>query len=156
RMAFYDDLSDITAGPIAYLVCGWYSDPSLDPLGSEIHSLADFHARMNELGWELDKGELQESVSKASKYIQAASLIGLKTLEASAISTTASPSTTTGAATNRAATNIREAAITQAIPIIAGAGSTPSPLDDAGHPVEGFYKTDGSWWPKQIICHGSV
>ena len=52
RLAFYDDLQDVQRGPVAYLVCGWYSDPALDPLGSAaVHSLAQFDARMKELGW---------------------------------------------------------------------------------------------------------
>src|SRR5215831_4811511 len=28
RLAFYDSLADLSQGPIAYLVCGWYSDPA--------------------------------------------------------------------------------------------------------------------------------
>jgi hypothetical protein len=50
RLGFYDDLADVPAGPIAYLVCGWYSDPALDPLGdTNIRSLADFDAKMRQL-----------------------------------------------------------------------------------------------------------
>ena len=52
RLSFFDDLSDIKLGPIAYMVCGWYSDPLLDPLGTNINSLSAFDARMAQLGWE--------------------------------------------------------------------------------------------------------
>lgn len=147
RFAFYDDLKDVASGPLAYLVCGWYADPSLDPLGSEIHSLADFHARMNELGWELAQGELHESVTKASDFLKAAAMIGLPTLEASRVET---KSTTTVGPVASLSSTVR------AVPVVSGAGSTPGPLDDAGHPVEGFYTTNGAWWPKQTIYHGAV
>jgi hypothetical protein len=39
RLGFHDPATD-AAGPLAYLVCGWYADPTLDPLGSGIRSLA--------------------------------------------------------------------------------------------------------------------
>lgn len=60
RLAFYDDLKDIKEGPVAYLVCGWYSDPEQDPTGSAtVHSLAEFNARMQELGWALPSGDFR-------------------------------------------------------------------------------------------------
>src|SRR5258706_656442 len=50
RLAFHDPLTDLQQGPIAYLVCGWYSHPADDPLGTRIQSLTDFHVRMDALG----------------------------------------------------------------------------------------------------------
>jgi hypothetical protein len=145
RFAFYDDLTDIPTGPLAYLVCGWYMQPTHDPLGSEIHSLADFYARMNELGWELGECELQESLRSANRYLQAASLVGLPTLEAANnLSGSAGISSSLDQGFNPGA------------PFIAGAGAAPAPLDDAGHPVDGFYTTSGAWWPRLTLYHGSV
>jgi hypothetical protein len=138
RLAFYDDLRDVASGPLAYLVCGWFTDPALDPLGAETHSLTDFHTRMRELNWELDKDESQESTRKASALLQAAALLGLETLEA------ATPTTT------------RDSSGRRVSPLIAGAGSVASPLNDAGVAVDGFYTSGGEWWPKQTIYHGAV
>lgn len=138
RLAFYDNLEGVASGPLAYLVCGWYHDPANDPLGSEINSLADFQARMRELGWELGSGELQESARIAGGFLQAAALVGLKTLEASTTKPT------------------RDVSGRQSVPFVAGAGSIPSALDDAGLPIEGAYKAGGAWWPKHTIYHGSV
>ena len=43
RLGFHDPLDDGTVGPLAYLVCGWYADPRLDPLSDPaIASLSDF------------------------------------------------------------------------------------------------------------------
>ena len=50
RLAFYDPLTDIKQGPLAYLVCGWYSNPDRDPLGSvQVKSLSDFYAQHGRL-----------------------------------------------------------------------------------------------------------
>ena len=52
RLGFYDGSldSDKITGPIAYLVCGWYADPTADPLGDQaITSLAAFNAAMQQL-----------------------------------------------------------------------------------------------------------
>ena len=53
RLGFYDDLQGVASGPLAYLVCGWYSDSASDPLGTNIKSLKGFDERIAELGWEL-------------------------------------------------------------------------------------------------------
>lgn len=63
------------------MVCGWYSDPLLDPLGADIHSLTAFNAKMALLGWQLDTGELEESYSRFSYHAQASSMVGLANLE---------------------------------------------------------------------------
>ena len=143
RLAFYDDLSGVPNGPLAYLVCGWYSDPTLDPLGADIHSLTDFDAEMAKLSWELAPGELQESVSHLSRYIQAAHMVGLPTLEAFV------PTAANAAQRVLPLGNLDP-------PQVVSAGSTPAPLDQSGHPVDGQYTTNGAWWPSLTIYHGSV
>ncbi|HAF14811.1 MAG TPA: hypothetical protein DCK99_14170, partial [Blastocatellia bacterium] len=78
RLAFYDDLKDVKAGPVAYLVCGWYSEPSQDPLGpAAVHSLAEFYARMQELGWALPDGDLDQAQNAAANHVVAAKAVGL-------------------------------------------------------------------------------
>jgi hypothetical protein len=131
RLSFYDDLHDIANGPLAYLVCGWYSDPSLDPLGSsKIHSLADFHAQMQLLGWTLPDGDLDESKVQATENVIAAKALGLRVRALRA---------------NPYINRFENA-------FSLGGGDTVIGYD----PNSGRYATDGSWWPQLTILHGSV
>jgi len=141
RLAFYDDLSDIALGPVSYLVCGWYSDPAQDPLGSQdVHSLTGFNAKMQELGWQLAHGELDESIRKSRGYIVAAKGMGLRS-------------------NVRASSQAYNDAIEGSAATVGYAVSdTPSsmPEFDPGGEAIGPYTTDGSWWPNATLTHGSV
>lgn len=78
RLGFADLALDEVTGPLSYLVCGWYADPSADPLGSSsVTSLAAFNARMQTLGWELDAGQLAEVVSRRKSYFDVIEQLGL-------------------------------------------------------------------------------
>lgn len=138
RFGFYDDLSDITTGPIAYLVCGWYSDPLLDPLGSNIHSLQEFDSTLASLGWELDTGELDQSLAASTSRMKAFVNAGL---------------VTPGMYTQRAPGISRAP---QPINPPKLAGSSPAGLDPSGHPEGGSYQTNGAWWPTLTVYHGST
>jgi hypothetical protein len=129
RLGFFDSLSDCPEGPIAYLVCGWYSDGSLDPLGDpDIHSLADFNAAMQQLQWSVPDNQFHEAVAASTEFTVAAEAIGLtQQLTASA----------------QAQANLPFDTHTYQKP---APGSTP-----AGPP----YVTDGSWWPQASIYSGS-
>ena len=132
RLAFYDDLQDVSSGPLAYLVCGWYSDPALDPLGSaQVHSLADFDARMKQLGWALSSTDLDESKAAAARHVVAAQAVGLPV----------------SALRNNSYINRFENA-----EIIGGTGGGLRGFD----PQSGTYSTDGSWWPQMTVLHGAV
>jgi len=151
RLAYYDDLSGIQSGPLAYIVCGWYSNPSDDPLGDpNIHSLSDFDAAMNRLMWHIDDGEFSEAVASAAQRIKAANLAGLATLEYSgiAVNTVVAEAASTAAAPVRRAFN---PGLTQTM-----VGATPASLDASGHPVGGSYTSNGAWWPQGSFYHGSV
>jgi hypothetical protein len=157
RLAFYDSLADISSGPLAYLVCGWYSDPSFDPLGSsEVHSLTDFDRRMAQLGWELKPNELHEAVWRYHQFVKASTMLGLQTREAVAVGSFANAATIAPAAGTSAA--VGRAALTTFLPPAPAAtvGAAPSPLDPSGHPVDDIYTTDGSWWPELTLYHGSA
>lgn len=66
RLGFHDPLTDVARGPLAYLVCGWYADPALDPLAAPSARDADaFEARLDALRWELDPEELAAAVAIA-------------------------------------------------------------------------------------------
>lgn len=130
RMAFYDSLDDVSAGPIAYLVCGWYSDPTLDPLGDDqIKSLADFEAKLQELRWSLAEKDLKKAAKQSSGYILAAEKAGLQTRLSPALQQRYS-----------SAFEFR-----------------PFKPDEPGSAPEGPpYVTNGAWWPECTIYHGAV
>jgi hypothetical protein len=146
RLGFYDDLSDVEAGPVAYLVCGWFAPPGDgDPLAdAKVRSLADFHSRMSELRWQLATGELQEAVRHIDVHVSAARAAGLDVrtrldYEADAVP---APQPAPGA--------LRLESRHQ--PLLENAASHVV-LDRGDHQA---YVTDGSWWPKQTLYHGTA
>jgi WD40 repeat protein len=52
RLSFHDPLTDVTSGPIAYLVCGWYTNPALEPILAATAS--DFDDCLERLGWSVE------------------------------------------------------------------------------------------------------
>lgn len=141
RLAFYDSLSDVSEGPVSYLVCGWYSNPSQDPLGdSAVHSLTDFNAKMQQYEWQLAQGELDESIRHVRKYTIAARGLGLETnLYSSA----------------RAYNDAFSSAAPAVGFAVSDAPSSKPQFDDQGNAL-GPYTTDGSWWPNATLMHGCV
>lgn len=156
RLAFYDPLNDAVApqGPLAYLVCGWYTDQSVDPLGSKITSLNDFDARMAQLGWELAAGELQESANHSYAGIVAAHRLGLQTSEA--FNLQQSPAMFAAAPALRPNQAVSAGVFVPPVPYVNNIRTTPAPVDPAGQPQGGSYTTNGSWWPSMTLYHGSV
>ena len=59
RLGFYDDLGDLPGftGRLAYVVIGWYSKPSLDPLATPTKP-ARFSDLLVNLGWDVDLSSL--------------------------------------------------------------------------------------------------
>jgi len=131
RLAFYDELKDVPNGPVAYMVCGWFSDPEQDPLGpAKVTSLAAFYARMSELGWALPTGDLEQARAAAASTIAAAKSAGL-------------PITTLRA-------NVRLSRLDDTS--VLNSGGVTTTFD----PGSGTFSTDGSWWPQMTILHGAV
>ena len=141
RLAFYDSLTDIAEGPVSYLVCGWYSNPSQDPLGDQqVHSLTDFNVKMQDYQWQLAQGELDESIRHMRKYTTAARGLGLET----------------NIYTSTLAYNDALESAAPAVGFaVADAPSSMPEFDDQGNAL-GPYTTDGSWWPNATLMHGCV
>ncbi len=140
RLAFYDNLNGIRTGPLAYLVCGWYSNPAQDPLGdTEVKSLTDFNNKMAQLQWQLAQGELNEAVNHSRNYILGASKIGLTMVQARA-----------SMVSDVVASNVNSTSY------ITSDAAPSFPPVDAGGEALGPYTTDGSWWPNATLFHGSV
>ena len=130
RLAFYDPVGE-AQGPFAYLVCGWYSDATLDPLGDQsVRSLSAFDAMMHTLGWGLRTDELHEIAAKMKSYVNVAHNFGLYT--------------------NRSNESINARELYA--PTTAGSTGPAEGATPAGPP----YTTDGSWWPQDSLLHGSV
>jgi hypothetical protein len=142
RLGFYDPLTDVREGPVAYLVCGWYSDPQLDPLGdSQVKSLTDFDAKMARLGWALPDGDLTEAQRRAGSYTIAANSVGLATR----------------AFTTRLALDRVAAQASLASPAALAQSGQPANLGLTGIDLQaGSYTTNGSWWPQLTVYHGAV
>jgi hypothetical protein len=93
RLGFADNTLDAdgVSGPLAYVVCGWYADPTADPLGDQsITSAAAFAAKLQQLGWSVDQDQLDAVQQQATSYIGAATSFGLRISAGSAASETES------------------------------------------------------------------
>jgi hypothetical protein len=49
RLALYDPLTGVAPGPLAYLVCGWYTDPARDPVRAATQTASVL--ALADLGW---------------------------------------------------------------------------------------------------------
>ncbi|HEX3091720.1 MAG TPA: hypothetical protein VHW72_03795 [Candidatus Angelobacter sp.] len=147
RLGFYDGDLQGVQGPLAYMVCGWYSDSAHDPLGSELKTLQDFEATMAKFGWSLHSGEFEVVHRRFQDYVKAATMIGLQTREAVPAGAYTAPASSPQ---QPAAVSLaRSVAAPEAITSVAGALLGPT-----GAPLDGAYSSDGSWWPKNTLFHG--
>ncbi|MFG2099750.1 DUF3892 domain-containing protein [Micromonospora echinaurantiaca] len=81
RFALHDELTGVT-GPVAYLVVGWYTDPTRDPL--HVTGETAYAERMEDLGWQVhepddEDGDEDQPVPDRSVYHAAAVSIGWPT-----------------------------------------------------------------------------
>jgi hypothetical protein len=83
RLAFHDPLDDkFLRGPISYVVCGWYADPSMDPLADpSVQSRLDFEKLLAEFGWRLPDTDFDWLTAQGQnwQYWSVAQQIGLQT-----------------------------------------------------------------------------
>lgn len=153
RLGYYDDMKGVT-GPVAYCVCGWYSNPAMDPLGGQVQSLTDFDARMKSLAWELAQGEFDESQSTTRSYSKNATMLGLDNREAAASGTYAFLNA------NFAQNAAQKPNVYQpGMPAPGAVAGSSGIAIDGGGPIQGAdgaYTSDGSWWPQLSLYHGSV
>jgi hypothetical protein len=83
RLAFHDDLSDLT-GPtvLSYVVVGWYADPALDPLRPPTDP-AGMTSLLEDLGWDADLSSLpvaEDSYATVDAHLNSlAKQVGLPT-----------------------------------------------------------------------------
>lgn len=144
RLGFHDSLDGIETGPLAYLVCGWWSDPRQDVLGDGIRSVAQFEQHLAELGWELPPGSYRKGSDGLSKS-RSASQVGLPTRE-----TMMKP-------LGRDAPFGRDLAETISMQALDFEGiAQASPVDRFGDPEGGYYRIVDAWWPRYTLLHGGI
>ena len=133
RLAFHDPLSaDAPTGALAYLVCGWYSDPSQDPLAaSQTPTLAAFEARVKAQGWQLDTSALDAAARASHGHVAAAASYGLS-------------APLLGTALDSASPRVLLDSKTLAV----NAASSQADVAE--------YTSVDAWWPQQILCHGAA
>ena len=144
RLGFHDALEGVAEGPLAYLVCGWYSDPKRDVLGDAITSLPQFEAKIAELGWDLPAGSYGHA-AHAWNRIRTSSLVGLETKEAVSFAVAKPLSRDAQSSAFDAKRAIDVEGIAQA-----------APIDREGRPVGGYHRIVDTWWPKYTLLHGGV
>lgn len=142
RLGFHDTLKDVSRGPLAYLVCGWYSDPAHDVLGDGVASLADFESRLDALRWELPPGALDHMPAVYER---------LATYVASGLPTREGPAPMQPRV---ASAHVYETP--QAPPRILAPGVEPAAVDPQGKPLGGYFTVAGEGWPRHTLYHGGI
>jgi hypothetical protein len=127
RFAFHDPLTDVPGGKVAYLVCGWYADPSLDPLASGTDTLSAFEARLAALGWDVPLSDLPKAKAKSKTRIEKVALSGLS---------------------NPHAVRDDSGSVRMA--------RKDSVASVKGLPVAGQFELLDSYWPKDTLLHGAI
>ena len=78
RLGFHDPLTDVAAGPLAYLVCGWHASDALDPLGGPDAQVPAVRLdRMRALGWSVASEDLGHAAEHTARTVVAAQALGL-------------------------------------------------------------------------------
>jgi len=78
RLAFHDPLTDVVAGPLAYLVCGWHSNSSHDPLSApNARTLSARMELLHSLGWSVAGMDMGGAQGAAVAFRSSARAAGL-------------------------------------------------------------------------------
>jgi hypothetical protein len=127
RFAFYDPLTGVPSGPLAYLVCGWYANPADDPLAVPVPSALGFADLVGKLGWAVT-GDVAAAHAAAKANIELATKAGLGTPHA---------------ALDRTSGQVMFA-------------NPTTPLQASGNPAGGKYTIVEDAWPRSSLFHGAV
>lgn len=138
RFAFYDDLADRAslAPPLLYVVVGWYSDPTLDPLHLG-QDLLTFDSLLRELGWDLRDSRLDAAVRERARRQKSVEVLQL---DARAPLMAAAESTLPGRGPGAPAERVPVSRVAgKALENAAAVSIKPEP-----------------WWPRQSLFHGTL
>ncbi|MGR4867335.1 hypothetical protein ACIPRI_00545 [Variovorax sp. LARHSF232] len=130
RFGFHDSLTDVSTGPIAYLVCGWYRDPDRDPLSDpDIRTQAQFEALLSDFRWHLPDHLFKQAQSRAIKQSEALDTMGLAIIKG--VKTAYRSSTMAGQVTDTV---------------------TKAEAKSLGR----VKVAQAAWWPRLSLYHGAV
>jgi hypothetical protein len=148
-LAFHDPLSGVASGPITYLVTGWFSEPTRDPLHAPSTESA-WHAALQRLGWSLSVASLERLDAAAREFLRGQRELGLKSKEEESgpVFRPAPSSTSTNVGDVSAST----AEATMRIGAAASRISKALGVDVLLSRQRYFEQH----WPRQLLCHGAV
>ena len=151
RLAFHDPLDDLaTVAPngaegdqAAYVVAGWWSTASLDPLdGAQTSS--SLHARLDGLGWaladDLEGGDQVDAARSVQGELRAS--LGLQTSARYAPAQDAAARRGAGAAPAGTSLGAKEATFHPDLSVFADEAISVQPAEPA--------------WPRSVLLHGAV
>ncbi|HVE77347.1 MAG TPA: hypothetical protein VNA89_00670 [Gemmatimonadaceae bacterium] len=154
-LGFYDDLAGVPTGPLTYLVMGWYSSASDDPLFAP-ETRDAWAERLRELGWSLGDatpGRLDAAAAAARDRLVALGLTTEFQTRRRQEDPTVSElmrrkSERTGA--TAAATPVAGVGGVRIDPAIAALGTISADTIFTKQSLFTMY------WPRQLLCHGMV
>ena len=173
-LGFYDAAEDVEEGPLTYLVIGWYARPEDDPLFAPGNQNA-FSALLKDLGWSVgdDNARIQQAAEDAHDRLNKIGLSAkVSTVAAHAISTVDDDQIFLASQLKQLApptpaeTLMGPAAVQP--PISSGlVGQTiqaqfelsPAIMEiaaSASEAVLGKAIPFKKYWPRQMLCHGTV
>ncbi|MEO8193520.1 MAG: hypothetical protein ABI681_06690 [Gemmatimonadales bacterium] len=136
---FHDSLDGVVRGPLTYLVTGWFSEPSRDPLHIPDTESA-WYSALQQLGWSLPQTSLDRLNAAAREFKRKQEQLGIKTRRRDAGPLFHSASS---AGTDEGTMRIGSAA--SRISKVSGA--------DVFLSGQAYFEQH---WPRQILCHGAV
>lgn len=168
-LGFHDSLAGVAAGPLTYVVMGWYSQPEDDPLHPPQTSVA-WSALLDRLGWTLGdtpESSMERLTQVAQEAKARAGKAGLRTNYAASAATrftladsaverlakTADAPATAVRTSARALLNKTETTESRSL-FLDSALSALAEISDSSVVSESNLFLQ--YWPRQMICHGMV
>ena len=152
-LGFHDPLTDVTRGPVTYLVSGWYSEATRDPLHAPATESAWFMA-LASLGWSIPDASKKRLDDAARAAARARSALGLKGADTEANDGFMRMSRDTRKAEPQ--DDSKEPDDTRGIAYGAGASKIGKLRQTTKRYLAERQRYFEQYWPRQILCHGAV
>lgn len=143
-LAFHDPLKDVAAGPLTYLVCGWYARLEDDPLHAPTIE-SRWMGVLQRLGWSVDQGVLAQLRKQAQAEHYKDVLKGADTA--------ASKDGVTVSGLGADDSTQRKVSLgTGAVKFIQNKDRRAA----SGPALYAKQRLFEPYWPRQLLCHGAV
>lgn len=168
-LGFHDALTGVTAGPLTYVVMGWYSQPEDDPLHQPQSSIA-WSALLDQLGWTLGdtpESSMERLTQVAQEAKTRAEKAGLKTnyaassgvqfmLADEAVERLTRTTDTRGATLQTPARALLTKDTTSESRGVQYNSALTLLAEVSANAVVSEANLFLQYWPRQMICHGMV